>query len=117
MTGKEALTKVDYLLTEYVCRLKPENSLYCEDDDGSEYIDIIEKELDEADSLKNMLHNINLCEALQPDVDDFKKLELLEQLETLKNYYPPFKLFLKDMFEKGYNKDLNKIKEWLEDDD
>ena len=45
-----------------------------------------------------------------------KNLEILEQLETLKKYYPPFKKFLEEMFEKGYNEDLKKLKEWLEDD-
>ena len=45
-----------------------------------------------------------------------KNLEILEQLETLKKYYPPFKEFLDEMFEKGYNEDLTKIKEWLEND-
>ena len=45
-----------------------------------------------------------------------KALEVLEQLETLKKYYPPFKKFLEEMFEKGYNEDLTKVKEWLEDD-
>ena len=43
-----------------------------------------------------------------------KDLELLEQLEILKKYYPPFKEFLEEMFEKGYNEDLKKVKEWLE---
>lgn len=45
-----------------------------------------------------------------------KDLEVLEQLETLKNYYPPFKEFLEEMFKKGYNEDLTKVKEWLEND-
>ena len=45
-----------------------------------------------------------------------KDLEILEEFEILKNYYEPFKQFLKDMFEKGYNKDLTKVKEWLEND-
>ena len=45
-----------------------------------------------------------------------KDLELLEQLEILKKYYPPFKEFLEEMFEKGYNEDLKKVKEWLEDE-
>ena len=45
-----------------------------------------------------------------------KNLEILEQLETLKKYYPPFKEFLEEMFEKGYNEDLKKLKEWLEND-
>ena len=44
-----------------------------------------------------------------------KDLEILEQLETLKKYYPPFKEFLDEMFEKGYNEDLKKVKEWLDD--
>ena len=45
-----------------------------------------------------------------------KDLEVLEQLEILKKYYPPFREFLEEMFEKGYNEDLTKIKEWLEND-
>ena len=45
-----------------------------------------------------------------------KDLELLGQLEILKKYYPPFKEFLEEMFEKGYNEDLTKIKEWLENE-
>lgn len=45
-----------------------------------------------------------------------KDLELLEELEILKKYYPPFKEFLEEMFEKGYNEDLTKIKEWLKND-
>ena len=45
-----------------------------------------------------------------------KDLEVLEQLETLKKYYPPFKKFLEEMFEKGYNEDLKKLKEWLENE-
>ena len=45
-----------------------------------------------------------------------KNLAILEQLETLKKYYPPFKEFLEEMFEKGYNEDLKKVKEWLEDE-
>lgn len=45
-----------------------------------------------------------------------KDLEVLNQLEILKNYYPPFKEFLEEMFKNGYNEDLTKIKEWLEDD-
>ena len=43
-------------------------------------------------------------------------LEVLEQLETLKKYYSPFKEFLEEMFEKGHNEDLTKIKEWLENE-
>ena len=45
-----------------------------------------------------------------------KDLEVLEQLETLKKYYPPFREFLEEMFEKGHNEDLTKIKEWLENE-
>lgn len=45
-----------------------------------------------------------------------KDLEVLDQLEILKKYYSPFKKFLEEMFEKGYNKDLTKVKEWLEDE-
>ena len=45
-----------------------------------------------------------------------KDLEILEQLEILKKYYSPFKEFLEEMFEKGHNGDLKKIKEWLEDE-
>ena len=41
-------------------------------------------------------------------------LEVLEQFKTLKNYYPPFKDFLEEMFKKGDNTDLTEIKEWLE---
>ena len=43
-----------------------------------------------------------------------KDLEILEQLEILKKYYSPFKKFLEEMFEKGHNEDLTKVKEWLE---
>ena len=45
-----------------------------------------------------------------------KDLEILEQLEILKKYYSPFKKFLEEMFEKGHNEDLKKIKEWLGND-
>ena len=44
-----------------------------------------------------------------------KDLEILEEFEILKNYYEPFKQFLKDMFEKGHNEDLTKVKEWLDE--
>ena len=64
-----------------------------------------------------------ICEAKSVNIDERrvcflrkiieKDLELLEQLEILKKYYPPFKDFLEEMFEKGYNEDLTKIKEWL----
>ena len=45
-----------------------------------------------------------------------KDLEVLEEFEILKNYYEPFKQFLEDMFEKGHNEDLTKLKEWLENE-
>ena len=45
-----------------------------------------------------------------------KDLEVLEQLEILKKYYSPFKEFLEEMFEKGHNEDLIKVKEWLENE-
>ena len=45
-----------------------------------------------------------------------KDLEVLEELEILRNYYPPFKDFLKEMFKNGYNEDLIKIKEWIENE-
>ena len=55
-----------------------------------------------------------------PFYEDFdlvkKDLEVLAELEILKKYYPPFKKFLEEMFEKGYNKDLTKVKEWLENE-
>ena len=43
-------------------------------------------------------------------------LEVLEELEILKKYYSPFKKFLEEMFKKGYNDDLTKVKEWLENE-
>ena len=59
----------------------------------------------------------DLCEVYGSEVDTIKKdLEILEQLEILKKYYSPFKKFLEEMFEKGYNEDLKKVKEWLEND-
>ena len=49
--------------------------------------------------------------------EEFETIEkYLEQLEILKKYYSPFKEFLEKMFEKGYNEDLTKVKEWLEDE-
>ena len=45
-----------------------------------------------------------------------KDLKVLEQLEILKKYYSPFKEFLEEMFEKEHNKDLTKVKEWLDND-
>lgn len=51
------------------------------------------------------------------DINIIKKdLEVLEELEILRNYYPPFKDFLKEMFKNGYNEDLTKIKEWLDNE-
>lgn len=43
-------------------------------------------------------------------------LEVLEELEILKKYYSPFKKFLEEMFKKGYNDDLTKVREWLENE-
>ena len=43
-------------------------------------------------------------------------LEVLEELEILKKYYSPFKKFLEEMFKKGYNDDLTKVKDWLENE-
>ena len=67
-----------------------------------------------------------ICEAKSVNIDERrvcflrkiieKDLELLEQLEILKKYYPPFREFLEEMFEKGYNEDLTKVKEWLENE-
>lgn len=69
---------------------------------------------------KEAIHNLeHLFEGSSIDLSKHfeaieKDLEVLEQLETLKNYYEPFKQFLKEMFEKGHNEDLTKVKEWLE---
>ena len=60
---------------------------------------------------------IETCADYQLVMTIEKDLEILEQLEILKKYYSPFKKFLEEMFEKGYNEDLVKIKEWLENDD
>lgn len=43
-------------------------------------------------------------------------LEVLEELEILKKYYSPFKTFLEEMFKKGYNDDLTKVRDWLENE-
>ena len=59
---------------------------------------------------------IETCADYQLVMTIEKDLEILEQLEILKKYYSPFKKFLEEMFEKGYNKDFEKIKEWLEDE-
>lgn len=59
---------------------------------------------------------IETCADYQLVMTIEKDLEILEQLEILKKYYSPFKKFLEEMFEKGYNKDLTKVKEWLEND-
>ena len=55
-------------------------------------------------------HNKDEIEQLE------KSLEVLEQLEILKKYYSPFREFLEEMFEKGHNEDLIKVKEWLENE-
>ena len=55
-------------------------------------------------------HNKEKIEQLE------KSLEVLEQLEILKKYYSPFREFLEEMFEKGHNEDLTKVKEWLENE-
>ena len=57
--------------------------------------------------VKNVLNGLKECQ---------QGLDRLEQLEILKKYYPPFKEFLEEMFEKEHNKDLTKVKEWLEND-
>ena len=59
---------------------------------------------------------IETCADYQLVMTIEKDLEILEQLEILKKYYSPFKKFLEEMFEKGYNKDLTKVKEWLGND-
>lgn len=51
------------------------------------------------------------------EIEQIKKsLEVLEQLEILKKYYPPFKEFIEEMFEKGHNEDLTKVKEWMKNE-
>ena len=45
-----------------------------------------------------------------------KDLEIFDELETLKDYYPPFREFLEEMFKRKHNEDLTKIKEWLENE-
>ena len=59
---------------------------------------------------------IETCADYQLVMTIEKDLEILEQLEILKKYYSPFKKFLEEMFEKGYNEDLKKLKEWLGND-
>ena len=59
---------------------------------------------------------IETCADYQLVMTIEKDLEILEQLEILKKYYSPFKKFLEEMFEKGYNKDLTKVKDWLENE-
>lgn len=84
MTSEEALEKLETIICDYKCRLKPDNSLCAEDNNEDELLDIIGKDL-----------------------------KLLGQLETLKNYYGPFSQFLEDMFKQGHNEDLTEIKKWL----
>ena len=75
--------------------------------------------------IKKSHHIAMMCLGIdKPDIETEKAiekiekdLEILEQLEILKKHYSPFKKFLEEMFEKGYNEDLVKIKEWLENDD
>ena len=94
MTSKEALEKLSYI------------PIY-EEDEHNVITDI--------DSC--CIYKGDLCEVYGSEVDTIEKdLEILEQLEILKKYYSPFKKFLEEMFEKEYNKDLTKVKEWLEND-
>ena len=89
MTSREALDELEW----FIC---------CVGDavkDGSAYY--LEDEVELASNAYNKLE---------------KDLDVLEQLEILKNYYPPFKEFLEEMFKNGYNEDLTKIKEWLENE-
>ena len=94
MTSKEALEKLSYI------------PIYEEDEHNV---------ISDIDSC--CIYKGDLCEVYGSEVDTIKKdLEILEQLEILKKYYSPFKKFLEEMFEKGYNEDLKKVKEWLEND-
>ena len=89
MTSKEALDELEWFI----------NCVYDSVEDGhAAYLK------DEVESASNAYNKIE------------KDLEVLAELEILKNYYPPFKEFLEEMFKNGYNEDLTKIKEWLEDD-
>lgn len=89
MTNKEALDELEWFI----------NCVYDSVEDGhAAYLK------DEVESASNAYDKIE------------KDLELLEQLEILKKYYPPFKEFLEEMFKNGHNEDLTKIKEWLEND-
>ena len=87
MTSREALDELEWFI----------NCVGCAVDDGSAYY--LKDEVESASNAYNKLE---------------KDLEVLNQLEILKNYYPPFKEFLEEMFKNGYNDDLTKIKEWLE---
>ena len=94
MTSKEALEKLSYI------------PIYEEDEHNV---------ISDIDSC--CIYKGDLCEVYGSEVDTIEKdLEVLDQLEILKKYYSPFKKFLEEMFEKGYNKDLTKVKEWLEND-
>ena len=94
MTSKEALEKLSYI------------PIYEEDEHNV---------ISDIDSC--CIYKGDLCEVYGSEVDTIEKdLEVLDQLEILKKYYSPFKKFLEEMFEKGYNEDLKKVKEWLEND-
>ena len=87
MTSREALDELEWFI----------NCVYDSVEDGhAAYLK------DEVESASNAYNKLE------------KDLEVLNQLEILKNYYPPFKEFLEEMFKNGYNDDLTKIKEWLE---
>ena len=87
MTSEEALDELEWFI----------NCVYDSVEDGhAVYLK------DEVESASNAYNKLE------------KDLEVLNQLEILKNYYPPFKEFLEEMFKNGYNEDLTKIKEWLE---
>ena len=94
MTSKEALEKLSYI------------PIYKEDEHNV---------ITDIDSC--CIYKGDLCEVYESEVDTIEKdLEVLDQLEILKKYYSPFKKFLEEMFEKGYNEDLKKLKEWLKHD-
>ena len=94
MASKEALEKLSYI------------PIYEEDEHNV---------ISDIDSC--CIYKGDLCEVYGSEFDTIEKdLEILEQLEILKKYYSPFKKFLEEMLEKGYNKDLTKVKEWLEND-
>ena len=94
MTSKEALEKLSYI------------PIYKEDEHNV---------ITDIDSC--CIYKGDLCEVYESEVDTIEKdLEVLDQLEILKKYYSPFKKFLEEMFEKEYNEDLKKLKEWLKHD-